>query len=159
MAVSFSLSQFLPYRLSVVSERISRRLSVSYGTSHGLSVAEWRVLVHLQYCGAVSVRDIQLYTNLEKSRVSRAVSRLDHAGMVQKQTSKSDARLIEIALTKAGRNVLADVLTSAIATEKRLLKEVSDADLSTFFRVIEHFHTVLDEDAEAQARPRLDPNP
>jgi hypothetical protein len=46
-AQDFNLSAFLPYRLAVLSERASRRLSVVYEKTHGLSVAEWRVLVHL----------------------------------------------------------------------------------------------------------------
>ena len=154
---AFSLSEFLPYRLAVISERVSRRLAVDYGSSYGLTVAEWRVLVHLQHCGVVSVKDIQVYTNLEKSRVSRAVSRLDAAALVEKRSSASDARLVEIALTAAGRAVLTDLLKDATAVEDRLLEQVDAADLATFLSVVEHLHGVLD--ADPLAKPRPDPTP
>lgn len=154
MTQPFRLSNFLPYRLAGISERISHRLSVDYGRSHNLTVAEWRVLVHLQHCGVVSVRDVQEYTNLAKSRVSRAVSRLERAYLVEKQTSQADARLIEIALTQAGKDAIVALLDDATGTELRLLKDLPQADLAAFYRVIDHFHRVLDQDSAARPMPK-----
>ncbi len=156
MPDDFRLSDFLPYRLAVLSERVSRRLSVEYGRTHGLAVAEWRVLVHLQRCGAVSVRDIQNYVNLEKPRVSRAVSRLEAEGFVEKAPGEGDARLVAISLTKAGRAALADIIPAAREIEANLRAAVSAKDLATFFRVIERMHAVLDDDPQARPRSRID---
>jgi DNA-binding MarR family transcriptional regulator len=153
MNARFSLSNFLPYRLAVVSERVSRRLSVDYGRSHNLSVAEWRVLVHLHRHGTVSVREIQDYANLEKSRVSRAVQRLVTAGLVRKTQSKVDARLVEIALTQNGMDALSEILPVASDVESRLLENIPENDLAAFYRVIDHIHDVLDSDPEARPRP------
>ena len=94
MAKQFKLSEFLPYRIAVLSERVSRRLSVEYGRTHGLSMAEWRVLVHLQRCGQVSVRDIHNCVNLDKPRVSRAVARLEAEALVKKLDGQGDGRLV-----------------------------------------------------------------
>jgi DNA-binding MarR family transcriptional regulator len=154
----FHLSSFLPYRLAVMSERVSRRLSVEYGRSHGLVVAEWRVLVHLLRCGAVSVRDIHNCVNLEKPRVSRAVSRLEMEGLVQKSQGEGDGRLVAISLTDAGRRALADIIPAATRIEEHLTAAVSVEDLDAFFRVMEHMHSVLDEDPEAKPRPTMDFN-
>lgn len=153
MTSRFRLSDFLPYRLAVISERISNRLAVDYAASHNLSVAEWRVLVHLQHCGIVSVRDVQGFTNLVKSRVSRAVGRLEKAGLVEKHSSTDDARLVEIALTQAGKDAIEALLTDATQTESRLLDGVPQADLAAFYRVIDHFHSVLEHDPKAKAMP------
>lgn len=149
----FRLSDFLPYRLAGIAERVSHRLSVDYGASHNLTVAEWRVLVHLQHSGIVSVRDVQAFTNLAKSRVSRAVSRLEKAGLVEKQASADDARLIDIVLTPDGQTAIVALLKDAIQTESRLLDGVSPSDLMAFYRVIDHFHGVLDDDPKARSVP------
>lgn len=156
MPTDFHLSAFLPYRLAVLAERVSRRLSVEYGKTHGLSVAEWRVLVHVNRAGAVSVREIHETVNLEKPRVSRAVARLQAAGLVRKVPGERDGRLVAISLTAAGRTALAQVLPAARAVEARLLSGVSAADLAAFDRVAEHIHTVLDHDPQARARSPLD---
>ncbi len=156
---NFHLSSFLPYRLAVLSERVSRRLSVEYGRTHGLVVAEWRVLVHLLRCGAVSVRDIHNCVNLEKPRVSRAVSRLEAEGLVQKTQGEADGRLVAISLTDAGRRALTDIIPAATRIERHLMDAVSPDELDTFFRVMERIHAVLDEDPEARPRTAMDMRP
>ena len=150
----FDLGEFLPYRLALISERVSRRLEVEYARSHGLSVAEWRVLVNLRHLGKASVRDIQMVTNLEKSRVSRAVGRLEDAGRVKKASSKTDARLVDIALTKKGHATLDAIIPLATMVEDRLLDGLTEEALQGFYAVFDHLHGVLDEDPEA--KPRLD---
>lgn len=156
MPSTFHLSAFLPYRLSVLSDRVSRRLSVEYERTHGLSVAEWRVLVHLARCGSVSVRDIHNCVNLEKPRVSRAVSRLEQNGLVRKAPGKGDGRLVAISLTPAGQAVLADIIPAAKSVESSICDAVDPADLRTFFRVMEQMHAALDADAAARPRSRMD---
>lgn len=155
MIDDFNLAEFLPYRLAVLSERVSGRLEVEYRRSHGLTVAEWRVLVNLRQLGKASVRDIQVLTNLEKSRVSRAVVRLEQAGQVKKQTSKRDARLLEIALTSKGHATLDAIIPLATEVETRLTAALDPKDIEGFYTVMAHVHAVLDDDPEA--RKRLDP--
>ena len=156
MPTDFHLSAFLPYRLAVLSERVSRRLAVEYERSHGLSVAEWRVMAHLSRCGAVSVRDIHNCVNLEKPRVSRAVSRLERQGLVSKAPVDLDGRLVAISLTDEGHAVLADIAPQAHAIERTLQAAVSPEDLGTFLQVIERMHAVLDRDPAAKPRSRMD---
>ena len=156
MPTDFHLSSFLPYRLAVLSERVSRRLSVEYDRSHGLTVAEWRVLVHLSRCGTVSVRDIHDCVNLEKPRVSRAVGRLERDRLVTKTATEGDGRLVAISLTPAGQAALAEILPRARSFEQTLCDAVSPADLKTFFRVMEQWHATLDADPAARPRARLD---
>lgn len=113
----FRLADFLPYRLAVLSERVSRRLSRVYGAEAGLSVAEWRVMVHLSRCHQVSVREIHTCVNLDKSRVSRAVTRLESAGLLRKTGSVTDQRLLEISLSDDGWSLLDRILPPAAAYE------------------------------------------
>jgi len=156
MPDTFDLSAFLPYRLAVLSERVSRRLAVEYEQLHNLTVAEWRVLVHLRRSGPVSIRDIQTYVNLEKPRVSRAVSRLEKDRLVAKVPGEHDGRLVSISLTKAGLAALADIIPVAREIEDNLLAAATPADLATFFSVMERMHAVLDDDPRAKPRQAMD---
>ncbi|MEM6825471.1 MAG: MarR family transcriptional regulator [Pseudomonadota bacterium] len=153
---AFRLSAFMPYRLAVLAERVSRRLSVEYGRTKGLTVAEWRVLVHLQRGGRISVREIHNHVNLEKPRVSRAVGRLERAGLVEKTSSEGDGRLVAISLTMAGLKVLSEVLPAATAFEARLLEGLRADELTTFLSVLEKIHEVLDTDPDAKPRAPMD---
>lgn len=156
MPTDFNLSAFLPYRLAVLSERVSRRLAVEYERSHGLSVAEWRVLAHLSRCGAVSVRDIHSCVNLEKPRVSRAVARLETQGLVSKAPVDLDGRLVAISLTDRGREVLDDIVPIAKSLDQTLRDSVDARELAVFCRVMERMHASLDRDPAAKPRSRMD---
>lgn len=104
--MSFDLDQFLPYRLSVAAAQVSRRFAALYEAEAGLTVPEWRVLAHLHKSGPVSVRDITVRVNLEKSIVSRAASRLKQEGLVRKSGHEGDRRLIALELTRKGRDLM-----------------------------------------------------
>lgn len=156
MSDSFDLSAFLPYRLAVLAERVSRRLSVVYQVRHGLGLAEWRVLVHVRWGNEASVRDIQRAVNLDKPRVSRAVARLVEAGLVEKRPGAEDGRLVAITLSEAGRAVLDEILPEVTAIEARLIAGIAEKDLATFWAVAEKIHATLDADPEARPRSRTE---
>lgn len=153
---TFNLSAFLPYRMAVLSERVSRRLSVEYERTHGLSSAEWRVLVHLMRCREVSVREIHNCVNLEKPRVSRAVARLEDMGLVKKEQSKDDGRLLTISLTSVGLDALSEILPAVKAIEAQIIAGLSPNELKSFLGIMEKIHKVLDDDPEARPRSRMD---
>ncbi len=102
----FVLDTFLPYRLSVASENVSRRFARRYGRAAGLSIPEWRVIAHLGAETAASVRDITKMVNLDKSVVSRAASRLEQRGLIRKSAHESDMRLVSIELTPEGQALM-----------------------------------------------------
>ncbi|MGI3184192.1 MarR family winged helix-turn-helix transcriptional regulator [Nioella aestuarii] len=150
------LAEFLPYRIAVLSERISRRLSLIYGAEAGISVAEWRVMVHLARCQEVSVREIHNCVNLDKPRVSRAVSRLTEAGLVAKTGSPNDQRLLSISLTDDGRALLDRILPPALEYEDRLCANLTAQEQTTLTAIMEKLHRMMDTDPDARPRSRLD---
>ncbi|MBC7157714.1 MAG: MarR family transcriptional regulator, partial [Rhodobacteraceae bacterium] len=95
MTTAFDLSVFLPYRLAVAAQRVSRAFAQRYRHDFGLSVAEWRVLAHLSQSGNVSVREVFERVDLDKPRVSRAAARLEAAGYITKQPNPRDRRLVD----------------------------------------------------------------
>lgn len=111
----FDIDSFIPYRLAVLAGKVSREFSRNYHERFGLSRAEWRVLAHLAAEGPASVREIHAHVDLDKSRVSRAATRLEGEGLISKEEHPSDGRLVTLALTDAGRAVMAEL--AGIANE------------------------------------------
>ncbi|RCW87219.1 MarR family winged helix-turn-helix transcriptional regulator [Paracoccus lutimaris] len=122
--MSFDLESFLPYRLNVAATRISRRFAALYEAEAGLTVPEWRVLAHLDRSGAVSVRDIHARVHLDKSMVSRAASRLEQAGLVQKSGHDRDRRLVALELTGQGRALMHRLSQIATGFQADLIAEL-----------------------------------
>ncbi|ETX14030.1 MarR family transcriptional regulator [Roseivivax halodurans JCM 10272] len=116
----FDLSRFLPYRLTVASDRLSAGLARRYRTEFGISNAEWRVLVHLADAGEVSIRELEARVHLEKSKASRAASRLVEAGHVTKRPNPEDRRLVRLSLSDRGRALMTELLPMAASYQERL---------------------------------------
>ena len=120
----FDLHGFLPYRLTVAAERLSAGMARHYRDKFGISTPEWRVLVHLAHSGEVSVRDIEARVSMDKSKVSRAATRLEAEGYVAKAVNAGDRRLVELSLTGKGRDLMAELIPLAGDFQTRLERRV-----------------------------------
>lgn len=118
--IEFDLNLYLPYRLTVLANALSVEMARQYKTKFGISMAEWRVLLNVGYANAPSIRDIQKNASLEKSKVSRAASRLEANGFVTKHVDKNDKRLLKMALTNEGQALLDQLIPIAKAFQSEL---------------------------------------
>ncbi len=127
----FSLDSFIPYQLSVLAAQVSREFSAVYREKFDISVSEWRVVAHLsQTDDPVSVREIFQKVDMDKSRVSRAASRLESRGFVVKTPNKTDGRLVELTLSTAGRELIREMAPVAHDYQKRLLARLEGQDMA-----------------------------
>lgn len=125
----FVLDDFLPYQMAVVADRVSRQFARHYKEKFGLSRAEWRVVAHLSQQSSVSVREIAARAELEKSKVSRAVTRLESQGFITKTVSAADRRLVDLALTDKGRAMVETLAPIARDYQEEVLHDLAgDAD-------------------------------
>ena len=117
----FRLEDFLPYRLSVVTNRISRAFARRYSHEFGLTIPEWRVLAVVGGFAPVSSNEICLRTEMDKAKVSRAVTRLAAAGLLKRSPDPADQRLIRLTFTAKGRRVYDAIVPRALAMERELV--------------------------------------
>ncbi|MBJ6373470.1 MarR family transcriptional regulator [Sedimentitalea sp. CAU 1593] len=153
---NFNLSEFLPYKLSVLSSRTTKMLSKVYGEKYGLSTPEWRVLVHVARREKMSVREIHDSVYLEKPAVSRAVAKLEKAGLLRKTTCDKDHRLVEIELTEGGLYVFNGIVPEALSFEAAILSAFSPEERDQLHDLMERLHDVLDRLPDATRRPQMD---
>ncbi len=133
------LEQFLPYRLSLLSNRMSQAMADEYQQRFALSMTEWRVMAVLaRFDGeAVSAREVTSYTAMDKVAVSRALSRLVAAGRVARHTDANDKRRAVLQLTTKGWKIHDSVVPLARAHELALLSLLSGEEQRVLGRVLE----------------------
>ena len=123
----FILANFLPYQLSILASGISRDFSKEYILRFGINNAEWRIIAHLsQETETISIREIYQKVDLEKSKVSRAVSKLAKRKLLSKKVNLSDKRLVDLKLTKAGREIIDEMTEIAMDFEARFLQKIEN---------------------------------
>ena len=142
----FVLDDFLPYRLVVAAARVSRAFERRYMAEAGITVPEWRVLAHLSQESEVSVREIEARVDMEKSKVSRAASRLEQAGYITKAVNEVDRRLLALRLTPEGRDLVARLIPVAMQFQDEML-----AQLGPLAQGLDAALTRLDQAPEGKA--------
>lgn len=121
------LERFLPYRLSILSNRVSQAIAREYTDRFNLSMTEWRVMAVLaRFSGAgMSAREVAERTAMDKVAVSRALARLTSAGRVSRSTHGGDKRRSVLRLTAKGWKIHDTVAPRARAHERELLGHLS----------------------------------
>ena len=150
---SLDLEHFLPYRLSVLSNRVSGAIAQVYSDRFGLGVTEWRVMAVLGRYPDLSAGEVAQRTAMDKVAVSRAVAGLVDTGRVERETHGDDRRRSVLRLTAAGRAIHDDVAPLALAFERRLLDGMAPDERDVLFRLLDRLDELeLQAEAELAAR-------
>jgi len=144
------LEHFLPYRLSVLSNRVSSAIARVYVERFALGVTEWRVMAVLGRYRDLSANEVAQRTAMDKVAVSRAVARLIEAGRLEREMHDDDRRRSVLRLSEAGYRIYDEVAPLALRFEQRLLDGVDAAERELLFRLLDR----LDElELQAEAEP------
>lgn len=119
------LERFLPYRLSVLSNTVSKAIARLYADRFGITIPEWRVMAVLGRFGPSSAAEICKATAMDKVQVSRALQRLTEDSLVSRRTDKTDRRRSVVAMTTKGRGVYDEIVPLALSREEILLEGLS----------------------------------
>jgi DNA-binding MarR family transcriptional regulator len=115
------LDRFMPYRLSVLTNRVSSAIARHYSERFGLSIPEWRVIAVLGQAPGLSARDVAARTAMDKVQVSRAVSSLLASKRLTRTAHASDGRVAHLALSAKGQAIYNEVVPLALSLEERFL--------------------------------------
>lgn len=121
-APRLQLDEFLPYRLSVLTNTVSRALARSYEERFGLSIPQWRVVAVLGRESDLSASEVVERTVMDKVTVSRAVASLLADGRIVRETDPEDRRRILLRLSPAGRSIYRRIVPLARTYERSLLR-------------------------------------
>jgi DNA-binding MarR family transcriptional regulator len=133
---TLDLDRFLPYRLSVLTNRVSNAIARHYSERFDLSSTEWRVMAVLGHTSGLSSREVALRTEMDKVQVSRAVARLMRRKRVQKQTDTADGRVTRLSLSARGRAIYDEIVPLALALEEQFLAALAPRERAALDRLI-----------------------
>jgi len=131
------LEHFLPYRLSVLSNRVSGTIARIYTERFQLSITEWRVMAVLGRYPGLSANEVAQRTAMDKVAVSRAVARLLDAGRLDREIHGDDRRRSVLKLSEGGYRIYDEVAPLALEFERRLLDGIDDQERAVLFRLLD----------------------
>jgi len=131
------LEDFLPYRLSILSNTVSATIAGAYSKRFGLSIPEWRIMAVLSRHPGLSASEVAERTLMDKVAVSRAVGKLIKSGRINRRFADQDRRRSILHLSPAGEAVYAEVAPLALKFERELLHGLSDEEVHTLDVLLE----------------------
>lgn len=148
------LEEFLPYRLSILSNRISGAIANSYGRRFGLTIREWRIMAVLGETPDISAGELAERTAIDKVAVSRAVRSLLGRGRLLRRFSTEDRRRSVLRLSKAGERLYGEIAPMAQNYENTLLARLSANERHQLDKALTRLMEIQPEvDTEIFSRP------
>ncbi|WP_375569065.1 MarR family transcriptional regulator [Seohaeicola saemankumensis] len=106
---AFDLQNFLPYLLNQAAEESSLAFQQVYRDRYGMLRTEWRVLFHLGLYGRLTAKEIGMRSKMHKTKISRAVQRLEERRFLTRDPDEADRRQEYLDLTVQGRAAYRDL--------------------------------------------------
>ena len=144
------LQNFLPYRLSVLSNRTSDAIAREYSQRFSLSVTEWRVMAVLGRYPELSANQVAQRTAMDKVAVSRAVAKLLDTGRLLREFDEDDRRRSVLRLSEAGYAIYDQIVPLALGFERQVLGDMDATERALLFRLLDRLDE-LELRAEAEA--------
>ena len=149
MSDELKLEDFMPYRLSVLSNTVSTTVARAYDKRFKVSIPEWRVIAILGRFPGLSAVEVAERTMMDKVAVSRAVTKLIKKGRVDREFADADKRRSILNLSEEGKKLHDEIAELALAFERDLLEGLSPEELEQLNSIMERL----------MARARLIGNP
>lgn len=137
------LDDYIPYRLSISSNAVSKLIARAYEDRFGLSIPQWRLMAVLAE-KPMTQQQIVLRTAMDKVTVSRAAHGLVTRHLVGRAAHEADGRSHILALTDQGRALHAEIAPLALAYEAALLSGLTPQDVETLKRLLMRLEDVAD---------------
>ena len=136
MTSRLRLDDYLPYRLSVASNEVSRLIARAYEDRFGLTIPQWRVICVLAEDGPSTPQAIVARTATDKVVVSRAAQALTTRRLVRRIPSSEDRRSHHLELTETGKDLHSDVAPLAIAYEQKVIAGLDPFEIESLKRLL-----------------------
>ena len=142
---TLKLERYLPYRLSILSNKVSGIIAAAYKDKFALSVSEWRIMAVLgEYPGA-SADEVSAKIQIEKSIVSRALQKLLKRHLVVREVDLNDRRRQNLSLSKTGSEIYQQIVPVSYAYEDRLLACLSKLERANLDKLVDKLYAHADK--------------
>ena len=90
--------------------RMGRTLADARARDHGMTLAQWKILVRLDRQPGMSQNELAALLEVEPITVGRLIDRLERRGMVERHPDPQDRRIWRLHLTQAAQPMLKTIM-------------------------------------------------
>ena len=143
------LQDYLPYRLSVAANAVSRLIARAYEDEFALTIPQWRLMAVLGDAGAQTQQSLCRHTLMDKVTVMRAAQGLTRRRLVKRLPNEQDGRSHRLDLSESGYALYRKVVPLALEYESQLFASMRASDV----RLLHQLLRQVEEAASASGGP------
>lgn len=121
------VDDYLLYLLARASSEVSAQFHDRLKT-HGLQVAEWRVLASLSDGDGMTVGEIAAHALQRQPTMTKIIDRMAETGLVERRQDADDRRKVRIFITREGQRRVDNALADAKLHEREVLSDYSPSE-------------------------------
>nr|WP_277815199.1 MarR family winged helix-turn-helix transcriptional regulator [Aquisalinus flavus] len=133
----FILEEFIPFKLAVLSDAVSKLIARDYSDRFGITIAEWRVMALVSQYDEVRAQTVVEKTPMDKVAVSRAVASLVDKGLLEKRTSQADRRSALLHLSAKGNTIATDIQAVAKVHNDDVLQALTTTEQAVLHAILD----------------------
>ncbi|RRJ88624.1 MarR family transcriptional regulator [Gulosibacter macacae] len=143
-------------RLAAVLELLPATLDAQVRHDSELTHVEYYSLAFLsdQPGNRIQMSELAARTNSTLPRLSRVITALERAGLVERLPNESDARATDVCLTKAGRAKIVEAAPGHVSKVREVIFDpLRPDDVDELIRILDAWLDVLDPDQRMHRDP------
>jgi DNA-binding MarR family transcriptional regulator len=117
----------------------SRRLTKGLARQYGLTGPQLTVVKILESLGHLSLSSLSDRIKARNSTVTGIIDRMERDGLVRRERSEADRRIVLIRLTRKGRKLAEGIEVEPLALFRQSLEEMPQQDIKELFRILVEF--------------------
>lgn len=128
---TITVHDFRAFWLHRLSAQVLQRFEKALA-EFGVTAAQWNILLVIERGQADSPRAIAECVGVDAGSVSRALDRLAAKNLIERIHDQQDGRSVRVALTLAGRQIMAPTVETAISQDIDWLAELTASERRAF---------------------------
>jgi DNA-binding MarR family transcriptional regulator len=128
----------LPFKLVRLANLFGKNFYLTQSkVDYGLSLTEWRIMMALANHPNISAIDVCYYTGYTEVNISRAMKRMQKAGLISRTRDQNDRRRSILELTSSGADLYNKIKPIATASISDLTTSLSSSQEQQLHRYID----------------------
>lgn len=135
-AAGLGMAEYLFYLKLQATRRREAALSEVF-RAIGLTIPKWRALAVIRRTGACTMSELAHLSSVDRTTLTRIVDQLVEEGLVNREASAMDRRVVHLNLTNDGSKLAEEGSLANRAFCRRVLKGVPEEQLTEAVRVLQ----------------------
>lgn len=132
------------------AQKMSHRGLTERLKNHGVTVAQWVVLVVLWEIDGLTQKELSERVSVETPTLSRTIDRMERDGLVKRDRNVRDRRQVHVNLTEHGAALWRELVPEAEANLEQALKGFSPQDETQLCALLKRVIKNMTDDKEDQ---------